>query len=120
MRKNKTSRDVIISETLATVLLVSFAFKMCSIAWNLLRRVFLLISNYYNDDRQAIFKLSNFLLSEDTQSILEVLITRETKIDRPPLIQRMIILYLFFNILYGNRIVPYFENKFLPNTKELD
>lgn len=120
MTKNKTSTDSTISQILAIVQLLLIASKIYSIACNLLIRVFLLISNYCNDERQTVLKLSNFLLSEDVQAILEILITQESKITRSPLRKKMRIFYLFFDILWGNRIIPYFENKFLPNTKEID
>lgn len=82
--------------------------------------LFLLAYNYCNDERQTIIKLSNFLLSEDTQAILEVLITRELKINRSPLRRKIAIFYLFIDILWGTRIVSCFQNKFLPITKEIE
>lgn len=119
MSKNENLRQEI-TELLVITLLELLTRRIYFIPWSLLRRVFSLVSNYCHDERQIVLKLSNFLLSEDAQAILEVLITRESKITRSPLIKKMIIFYLFFDILWGNRIVPYFQNKFLPNTKEID
>jgi hypothetical protein len=119
MSKNESLRQEI-TELLVIALLELLTRRVYFIPWNLLRRMFALVSNYCHDEQQTILKLSNFLLSEDAQAILEILITRESKITRSPLRKKMIIFYLFFDILWGNRIVPYFQNKFLPNTTEID
>jgi hypothetical protein len=117
---NENSKLEII-ELIITTLSESLATKVYFIPWHpLLISLFSLISNYCNDERQAIFKISNFLLSEDAQSVLEVLITRESKNARSPIIKKMVMLHLFFDIFWGNRIVPYFQNKVLINTKEID
>lgn len=119
LSKNKNSSPEI-TKTLVMALLEIWTRKIPFIPRNLLLHLFSIAFNYYCDERQTILKLSNFLLSEDAQAILEILITRESKVTRSPLRQKMVIFYLFFDILWGNRIVPYFQNKFLPNTNEID
>jgi hypothetical protein len=117
--RNKNSSQEI-TKILVMALLEIWTRKIPFIPQNLLVHLSSLAFNYYYDERQTIFKLSNFLLSEDAQAILEILITRESKVTRSPLKQKIVILHLFFDILWGSRIIPYFQNKLLINTKEID
>jgi hypothetical protein len=119
LSKNRNSRNKI-RELLLLFVLKSSVSIVSFFLYLILAILLELLPNYYSEERQTIFKLSNLLLSEDAQSVLEVLITRESESNRSLLRQKILMFYLFFDILWGNRIVPYFQNKFLPNTKEVD
>jgi hypothetical protein len=118
LSKNESSRQKMIKLFVNLLLEVSVGkvyFFPCLLLVTLIR----LASNYY-DDRQTIFKISNSLLSEDAQAVLEVMITRELKISRSPLRQKIMIFCLFSDIFWGSKVVPYFQDKLIPNRKEVD
>jgi hypothetical protein len=120
LSKNENSRQEMI-ELIIITLSETLTRKVHFISWySLLMSLFSLVSNYCGDKRQTIFKLSSFLLSEEAQAVLADLIIRESKIIKSPLRQEMVMFYLFVDILWGSRVIPYFQNKFIPITKEID
>jgi hypothetical protein len=76
----------------------------------------------FNSDIELkiVFKLLDLLFDEDVRSILEIQVRRKLKTIKSPLMKRVVVFNLFCDCLWGTRIVPYFENKFLPNKKETD
>ena len=73
-----------------------------------------------NIESRILFELSDLLLDEDARSILEIQIRRKLKNIESPSMKRVVAFNLFFDSLWGTRIVPYFQNKFLPSKKETD
>ena len=73
-----------------------------------------------NIESRILFELSDLLLDEDARSILEIQIRRKLKSIESPSMKRVVAFNLFCDSLWGTRIVPYFQNKFLPNKKEAD
>jgi hypothetical protein len=69
---------------------------------------------------KIVFKLSDLLLEEDVRSILEIQIRCKLKDIESPLLKRVVVFNLFCDSLWGTRIIPYFQNKFLPSKKETD
>jgi hypothetical protein len=69
---------------------------------------------------KIVFKLLDLLFDEDVRSILEIQARRKLKNIKSPLIKRVTVFDLFCDCLWGTKIVPYFQNKFLPNKKEAD
>jgi hypothetical protein len=76
----------------------------------------------FNSDFELkiVFKLLDLLFDEDVKSVLENQAIRKLKNIKSPLMKRVVLFNLFCDSLWGTKIVPYFQNKFLPNKKETD
>lgn len=87
-----------------------------------IERFFSYFRNGFNSDVELkiVFKLLDLLFDEDVRSVLEIQARRKLKNIKSPLMKRVVVFNLFLDSLWGTRIVPYFENKFLPSKKETD
>jgi hypothetical protein len=75
---------------------------------------------YFQITQQKLIDLSKHLLPEDAQAELWYQVTQDLKTTHPALNEEMVIISRFYQVFIGKVVIPYFENKFLPDKKEID
>jgi hypothetical protein len=107
----------LVSGDSSMLLSIDFTILIVSI-----KRFFSYFRSKFNSDVElkVVFKLLDLLFDEDVKSVLEIQARRKLKNISSPLMKRVMLFNLFCDGLWGTRIVPYFQNKFLPNKKETD